>query len=265
MSFSAKIILDSVSKAGKRLTTFELTYPRFIHSQVLTHRLFSRNSASSRAIPTKKMLEMVDSDPAMPIYWGKNKKGMSASKEINDISSAKAYWLAARNNAVFWAKQLYSLGVHKQIVNRIVEPWKFITIICTATEWSNFYSLRRHDDAQPEMQLLANLMYDAQEKSIPVERIWHIPYIQEDEKDLPLDTKCRISVARCARVSYLTHNGKRDIEKDLSLYDRLLTGSGFGHFSPFEPVAKASDNPDERSGNFVGWIQYRKLFAGECQ
>lgn len=267
MSIQAKIILDSVGeKSGVRLTTMELTYPRFIHAEFMTHRMFSRNAASSRAIPTKKMLRMVMEDPAMPVYWGKNKRGMAAEEEISgeDQAAARMAWLHARNSAVDYARQMYNLGMHKQIVNRIVEPWKHITVICTATQWSNFYALRRHKDAQPEIHELANRMFEAQEQSTPVEREWHIPYIQPDEEHYSTELKCQIGTARCARVSYLTHDGQRNPDKDLTLYERLLTGSGHGHWSPFEHVAKAHEDKNHRSGNIHGWTQYRKMFEGEC-
>lgn len=265
---SAKIILDSISPFSDiRLTTMELTYPRFIHAEFMTHRMFSRNAASSRAIPTKKMIKMVEKNPAMPIYWGKNKRGMAAGEELNneEIREAEALWLAGRDAAVLCARELYEVGMHKQIVNRILEPWKHITVICTATDWSNFYNLRRHSDAQPEIHMLADKMYEAQETSIPLERIWHTPYIQEDEDGLDEVIKPKVSTARCARVSYLTHDGNRSIEKDLQLFERLLSGSGHGHWSPFEHVAKADvEDPYLRSGNIRGWTQYRKMFMGEC-
>lgn len=263
--FSAKVIKDSVNPFnGVRLITMELTYPRFIHAEFMTHRMFSRNAASSRAIPTRKMIKMVDENPAMPIFWGKNKRGMSADIEIGDKGIADAIWISAKDEAVRSARALYEIGAHKQIVNRILEPWKFITVICTATQWSNFFALRRHEDAQPEIHHLANLMWDAQQASQPKEELWHIPYIQEDEEDLELDVKLRVATARCARVSYLTHDGKRSIEKDLELHQRLMTGSGHGHWSPFEHCAKAVGDMASY-GNFVGWKQYRKMHDGECQ
>lgn len=260
----AKIILDSMSPAGVRLTTMELTYPRFIHAEFMTHRMFSRNAASSRAIPTKKMIAMVEENPAIPVYWGKNRAGMSAEEEIEEQTAAESFWLDARDEAVYYVQKLLKLGVHKQVVNRILEPWKHITVICTATQWSNFFALRRHEDAQPEIHELADKMFYAMDENTPVCTDWHIPYIQPDEQKLPIETKCKIGTARCARVSYLTHTGKRSIKKDMSLYDRLLSGSGHGHWSPFEHVAKAHPDPRHRSGNIHGWIQYRKVFEGEC-
>lgn len=268
MSFKTKVILDSISKKGARLITMELTYPRFIHAEFMTHRMFSRNAASSRAIPTSKIIKMVKESPAMPIYWGKNISGMGAEEELKEphLTMAKNHWLGARDVMIGFVQDLsINMKVHKQIVNRLLEPWKYITVICTATQWSNFYSLRRHKDAQPEIHYLADMMFKAQKKSKPQERVWHIPYIQEDEETLSIDDKCEISTARCARVSYLTHDGKRDIEKDKVLYQRLLAGGSHGHWSPFEHIARGHERKSHKSGNLVGWEQYRKMFEGECQ
>jgi thymidylate synthase ThyX len=278
----AKIILDSTNPHNDiRLITSELTYPRFIHAEFMTHRMFSRNAASSRAIPVRKMIKKVVNTPAMPVSWGKNRPGMSAEDILDSTVASKAQteWLQARDNAAFSAGQMRKLGLHKQIANRIIEPWKNITVIVSATEFSNFFALRGHEDAQPEIQELSRAWREAIDGSVPQERAWHIPYIQDDEQSLDLELKKKIGVARCARVSYLTHDGKRDIEKDLVLHERLLTGSGHGHWSPFEHVAKAtainetrynfSTGKDEFGpiwcGNFRGWIQYRKIHKGETQ
>jgi thymidylate synthase ThyX len=267
--FKAKIILDSISPfTGTRIVTSELTYPRFIHAEFMTHRVFSRNAASSRAIPTKKMIAMVQENPAMPVYWGKNKRGMSAKSEIDDISAAKSFWLDARDEAVHYALKLYELGAHKQIVNRLLEPWKWMTVIVTATQFSNFFALRDHGDAQPEIAHVARMWKAALDESVSVERDYHIPYIQDDEQDLDTETKLKISTARCARVSYLTHDGIRSIDKDLELHKRLLTGGDTGHWSPFEHPAKAIPilpPAHLQSGNFLDWEQYRKMHKGECQ
>jgi thymidylate synthase ThyX len=167
-------------------------------------------------------------------------------------------------------RHLHELGVHKQLANRLLEPFMWVTVIVSATEWANFFTLRCHEDAQPEFQKVALMVAEALAVSTPRPvgvGEWHLPYIQADERaELSLAVQQQCSVARCARVSYLTHEGKRDIEKDKELYDRLLNGSGLGHWSPFEHVAtpKATADPDPREGNYRGWLQYRKMFPNEC-
>lgn len=260
----AKIILDSISAAGARLVTFELRYHRFIHAELMTHRVFSRNSASSRAIPISKIIKSVEEDPAMPIFWGANQKGMQAEGEIADVELAKATWLAGRDRAVETAKSLQALNLHKQLVNRVLEPYVWHTVILTATKFTNFFKLRCHTDAQPEIKHLADLMWAAYSSSTPTERIYHTPYIQPDELDKPIEELLKVSSARCARVSYLTHAGKRDWNADLELHSRLLGGSGgIGHLSPLEHPAIAAENATEAFGNFVGWKQFRKTIPGE--
>jgi len=270
VGYSARILLDSVSPAGVRLVTMEARYPRFIHAELMTHRVFSRNAASSRAIPIKKMIAAVRDDPAMPVYWGKNQTGMSARREIDGPARdrAEAEWQRALHNALETAERLSDseIDLHKQLVNRILEPFAWITVIITATEWSNFFTQRTHEDAQPELRHLALLMLEAFDESTPAAVAagdWHLPLLQDDERPLDAETKCKLSVARCARVSYLTHAGLRDREKDLELYERLVGGGANGHWSPFEHVATPLREPEGWSGNLRGWKQYRKTFAAE--
>lgn len=183
---TAKIIADS--KVGDtRLTTMVLRYPRFIHSEFMTHRVFSRNASSSRAIPVQKLIEQVEKDPAMPVWWGKNQSGMQAREQLepDKLEKALTYWHAARYAAVNHARMLSSIGVHKQLVNRILEPWQYIEVVVTSTDWANFYALRNHPDAQPEMQALAKAMYEAHQASTPVELglgDWHLPFITPDDR-----------------------------------------------------------------------------------
>ena len=288
MSIEAKIIADSISPEGKRLTTMQLRYPKFIHGELMTHRVFSRNAASSRAIPVKRMIEDLRRDPAMPVFWGTNKPGMQAGAEVDDIESCKKIWLAARDQAIVVVESLIEgFQLHKQIANRVLEPWFCINTLVTATEWDNFYELRVHPDAQPEMRELAQAMLVAQSASTPKELVpgeWHLPYADNDEDidryDGRVDTLRRISVARCARVSYLTHDGKPpNPEDDLALYERLV-GSRPIHASPAEhqatpdsghempkfddePVAPFKWDYPELHGNLVGWQQYRKILEKE--
>ena len=271
MGFSARVLLDSVSPGGIRLTTMEVRYPRFVHAEVMTHRVFSRNAASSRSVPVRKMIDAVRADPAMPVWWGRNQSGMQARAEIDDAARAvaEAEWRAALADALAHAERLVAADVnlHKQLVNRLLEPFAWITVILTATEWTNFFAQRAHEDAQPELQHVATLMRDARDASSP-EPVelgeWHTPLLADDERSsLPLDARLQISVARCARVSYLSHDGTRDHARDIELYERLLGGGANGHWSPFEHVATPLSDRDGWSGNFRGWEQFRKRFPQE--
>ena len=269
--YSTKILKDSLAPCGKRLTTWQLTYPRFIHSELMTHRVFSRNSASSRAIPVNKLVEMIETDPVVPLHWGKNIPGMKANEEL-DIPlrlEAQRIWLEGRDNALATAKKLHAIGLHKQIANRVLEPWMFITVIVSATEFDNWFHLRNHRDAQPEIAWLARSMWAHYNNKPPTkldEGQWHLPLVtEEEEASIDIDTLKKVSTGRCARVSYLTHDGVRDIAKDVELHDKLIAGSRTGnplHMSPFEHVAQALALPAP-SGNFIGFGQYRKQIPGE--
>lgn len=277
MVIEAKIIEDSISPARARLTTFQLRYPRFIHAEFMTHRLFSRNASSSRAIPAKKMLDAIEYEPAMPVHWGLNQKGMQAHNEMDAFhaEACKELWLEARDSVLAIARALEGMGLHKQVVNRITEPWSHISVVVTATEWDNFFTLRCHPDAQPEIKVLAEKMRDLYFANTP-RRLslgqWHLPYIKDEERFAPGNYSkkgilknegnlVKASVARCARVSYLTHDKKApDIDLDVALYNRLFTSK---HMSPFEHVALPHVDPAAWSGNFKGWVQYRKMLKGE--
>lgn len=270
MPITAKIILDSISPAGVRLTTFELKYPRFIHAEFMTHRVFSRNASSSRAIPVHKMLERIRNEPATPVHWGQNQAGMQADNEIADTALAKQMWMKAAHQACDMAEEMLSLNLHKQIVNRITEPFAHIQVLVTSTQWDNFFVLRDHKDAQPEIRELAIQMKKVMNESTPkllATGEWHTPFVREEEQDLDIETKRRISTARCARVSYLNHDGSTpSIEKDLKLYDQLITNRPI-HASPTEHQATPllDDQDFEFSGNFRGWLQYRKLIENTFQ
>lgn len=225
MSTNAKVICDSVNEWGDRVTTLEVTFHRFVLAEFNTHRVFSRNSASSRAIPVEKQLERIRTEPAIPLEFGANQSGMQAGELLagHELDEAEAVWLSARTFAANCAQQLHELGVHKQVTNRILEPFMWHTVIVTATEWDGFWKQRVSPLAQPEIHAAAALMQEVYDDSTPTEVDWggwHLPYIQEDE-DFELEVAKKISAARCARVSYLTHDGVRDPEKDLELFDHI--------------------------------------------
>lgn len=319
-TITAKMIEDSVSEAGIRLTTMQLRYPRWIHAEGRTHRQLaleeeleygvtygtgvvttpslmhdpnlSRNASSSRAIPVERLVKDVLDDPAIPVYWGANQRGMQAGAECNEpILTPHGYrvtreeaWLEARDRAVEVALSFDRAGYHKQIVNRLLEPFSHINVVVTATEWTNFFALRIHKDAEPHINLLATLMRDAMDASTPRTLRygqWHLPYVLPVEIDAmggredPTGDLRLISVARNARLSYLTHDGKPPaVMQDLDLARRLI-GSVPLHASPAEHQAR----PDrqvvlpgyhgwenaELHGNFRGWVQHRKILPGECQ
>lgn len=258
---TAKVIEDSVSEAGNRLTTLQLLYPRFVHSELMTHRVFSRNASSSRAIPVKKMLEMVRNEPAMPIHWGLNQPGMQANHQLvgAHLESAKELWLEAAQSAARVAESMMEIGLHKQVANRILEPFQHISVVLTATEFGNWDELRDHDDADPNIHELARQIKIAREGSIP--KIlkygeWHTPYVTDEDRDRILMSNChssrriellkKVSAARCCRVSYLKHDGtSADINEDLALCERLA-GARPIHASPFEHQATPMPDVEPR-------------------
>jgi thymidylate synthase ThyX len=278
MTISAKVIADSITTAGVRLTTMQLQYPRFIHSEFMTHRVFSRNAGSSRAIPTAKLVEMVRETPVFPVEWGQNKPGMQAEEVISveNQALAKQHWQLAARSAAHTAEILSKLGVHKQVTNRVLEPFLPINVVVSSTEWANFYALRDHKDAQPEIRALAIAIKEARGAVIPVELLegdWHLPYVDlavdverigEDDPDTVTDMLRKLSVARCARVSYKAFDGTvASVADDVALFDKLV-GSEPGHWSPTEHQATpdAFNIAPALHGNFRGWVQFRKTLGG---
>ena len=299
---NAQIIADSKNEFGQRITTFVLTFPRMILAEYNTHRMLTRNSASSRAIPFKKMLSSVMTDPFIPIAWMKDHSGMQGNTYFGKESEVVPFilrqlWLTARNFAVIVAWMLSKIGLTKQIVNRLLEPFLWHKIITTSTEWENFFSLRAEGAAEIHMQELALVMLDEYNKSEPIllkAGEWHLPFGDNIELNLLLpvwnsirkesdslypsdDCRLKIATARCARTSYNNFDGTSDYEKDIQLHDRLALS---GHWSPFEHCAQAMtktqfENSETRftyftdilepgwCGNFKGFIQYRKTFQNE--
>lgn len=272
--FKVQIVADSLSPNGKRLTTFLVRYPRFITPEVLTHRMLSRNSSSSRAIPAKLLRKQVMNEPMLPVSWGANNPGMQSKSQLPPYKALLSYlvWIGAAKLAGLLSLLMEKVGVHKQIVNRITEFAQPVNVVITATEWANFFALRYHPDAQPEFQYLAGLMYDALEKHTPTKLKygeWHLPFVAraqlEGQNREDLETLIKVSVARCARTSYRTHDGRPStVKEDLALYDRLINHDP-KHASPAEHQALcAAYISKECESNLKGWVQYRKILPNEC-
>lgn len=296
----ATIIQDSISPDDIRLTTFELEYPRFIHSEFMTHRQFSRNAASSRAIPVEKMHEIVRTSPATPVVWQKNQPGMQSSVDLEgpELERAQMEWRIATHGAVESSKAMLKAGLHKQWANRVTEPFQMMKVVVTATEWANFFWLRNHEDAQPEIHELAKVMLEAHISHHPLKLMpgeWHVPYVnreriyQEGElfyKDnhgniLSAEEAKIISASCCAQVSY--RKADDTLEKAQNIFRRLIHSEPV-HASPvehqatplkfhkeffsniFEPGATHVDRDrNVWSGNFRGWIQHRQLIPNHSR
>ena len=299
---SAKVIADSVCPQGVRMTTMEIEYPRFILAELNTHRMLSKNSASSRAIPVKAMHEFIKANPATPVSWGKNQPGMKANEDVGSAvaTEAEQIWNRAKDDALHWSDALaHKLAIHKQIANRITEPWMTMKTVISGTEWNNFFHLRNHADAQPEIKALAEAMTVAYTTHLPVPLKpgqWHLPYITIAEyvptgelqylnnnfDPISLEEAKIVSASCCAQVSYRKNDDSFDKAK--KIYDQLILSEPV-HASPiehqatpmdvdsmcrFEPdtwqpgVTHVSANSDLWSGNLRGWIQYRKLIRNEA-
>lgn len=269
--YAAKILADSLSPAGVRLITVEATFPRFILAEVNTHRMLSRNSASSRAIPPEQLLERVSKEPFIPETFNKRVKGMGVGNPLegDERFAAREAWLEARVNAVRSAERLLELDVDKSRINRLLEPFMWHTAIITATEWDNFFTLRDHPAAQPEFQKIAQLMREAMIASTPQvlgEDDWHLPLVDPEEKKLwsvPAQRDklywARVSAGRCARVSFDKQHNYETPEESYSRQRDTLEKNG--HLSPAEHPARPSE--PRFIGNLMGWVQLRKLIPYE--
>lgn len=301
---TVRLVAYSSSSDAPNIATFELEYPRFIHSELMTHRTFSRNAMSSRAVPIGKMIEQVRTNPAMPIHWGANQAGMQADVECSNLIDLGAAgveftmenaWRFSAKTASDYAERMSEAGYHKQVVNRILEPYQRMKTIVTSTEWDNFFELRCHKDAQPEIRVLATMMQHALEMNDPEPLFyseWHTPYVNGvtcqdtgiryyflgkpfDSDEITKEDALKVSASCCAQVSYRLLDNS--LEKALMVYDRLVNSRPI-HASPFEHQARVPESNNcafkndldngfthydlsgnAWSGNFRGWVQYRQL------
>lgn len=270
-TIKAEIICDSINKYGNRLTTFLLTFPRIILAEVNTHRVFTKSSSSSRAIPLKKQIRRIEEDPYIPIFWGKNQSGMTSKEELSldEIEKATTIWLNSMDSAIEHVRQLEEIGLHKQFAARLLEPYMHQTVVLSGTEFDNFFWLRNHEDAQPEFQLLASRMQEEYNKHNPKllsDGEWHLPFVTDKEYgEYDLKNLLTLSTSRCASASYLTVDGfQMDLTRANSIFDKLLNGGRF-HASPFEHQAtpdimtNGNWNKSKDHRNYVGWVQHRAI------
>jgi hypothetical protein len=297
MSYEAKILADSLSPNDHRVTTMQVTFPRFILAEFNTHRVLSRNSASSRAIPVERRIEQIRENPFVPEAFGKNQKGMQADEVLSGDEDAEARkaWMQCSEGAVFAARELAALGVHKQYANRVLEPFAWHTVIVTSTEWANWDALRVSRMAQPEMFKIAGMMREVRQASTPLAMNygdWHLPLVRgpfgvvnvQEQALRALDfDPVKVCVGRCASVSYERHDATTP-EKASAICDKLRAD---GHMSPFEHALRPMTAHELRLfqqdalewngrewmptgvvrhflGNVEGWVQYRKLLPGEA-
>jgi hypothetical protein len=268
MSHTVELLRASHNRqVGVTLWSFRLRYWRAIHAELMTHRVFSRNAGSSRAIPVRKVLAQVWNDPAGPLHWGSNRPGMQAGAELTGwrLRLAKAVWKWAGRAACVFAWGAMKLGLHKQVANRLLEPWQFINVVVSSTEWQNFFDLRCHPDAQPEMQALASDILSTMLQAVEFDQVdilapgeWHMIYLSDDERaTLDIETLLKLSTARSARVSYEPFDGNADPVKEIDRHDKLVASEPI-HASPTEHQAQALPwARDDGARNFTGFKQYR--------
>jgi thymidylate synthase ThyX len=301
MSYEAKILADSLSPADHRVTTMQVTFPRLILAEFNTHRVLSRNSASSRAIPVERRIEQIRENPFVPEAFGKNQRGMQASETLDDAEARQAekWWRDAACAALEYGATLAACGVHKQHANRVIETYAWHTVICTSTEWANWDALRVSRMAQPEMFKIASMMREVRQASTPEPLEygeWHLPLVTKPPTDTHWTNRdevndltavgfdpVKVCVGRCASVSYERHDATTP-DKASAICDRLRAD---GHMSPFEHALRPMTAHELRLfqqdalewngrewmptgavrhflGNVEGWVQYRKLLPGEA-
>lgn len=262
--YEAKVLADSIC-GENRITTIVCTFPEIVHKQFLKHRMLSINTRSHRALPTSKVKE---SSNFVPNIWTKNGKGMVASETVEGWQGSwcSDIWTAAKNDIIKRVEQLEHMEIHKEKANRLLEPFSWCTMIITGTFWlgdttpikklKGFFDLRLPHDAQDEIRQTAGIVkevFDASNPVILTPGSWHFSFITDEEKDLTLLQKIKLNCARAARVSYLSHDGKRDLDRDYDLYDRLVNDE---HMSALEHCAQAvGDN--KYYANLKGWKSWR--------
>lgn len=264
-------------KSDATIATFEVFIPRCILSEMNTHRIFSRNTGSTRAIPTKRSIQNIKDAPFVPFYFGQNKAGMQSKTLMSPVKAqlAATIWNVHRGFTLLCTSALAKLGLHKQWTGRLSEPHSYVRQVITSTSFDNFFDLRIHDDAQPEIVAVAYKMKMLLAKSKPknlsparnyLAEGWHLPYITAHERQRYNKEPrylAKLSAARCARTSYLTQEGvEPNSEKELATFNKLTKSTPI-HASPLEHQAYALSDSSSRSRNFTGFKQFREQYESQ--
>lgn len=260
----SKIIKDTLNAySDDRIVTFELVLPKYLVAEVNKHTVLHNSCQSSRAVPVAKMIQSVEENPFIPYYWQKPHKGMQGYEYYtneNKISQLREEWLNARDNAVITAKKLQN-EVSKQTINRLLEPFMYVKMVLTGTEFGNFFNQRcpiflnnkgnkvksrtglgfgvdftsTKGQADIHLQILAEMMHNEMYyNSNPVESFEHIPY--DIGKEYPLEARLHYSASQCARISFttITDDKQFSLERNLQLAQGLIVE---GHAEPFSHQA----------------------------
>lgn len=314
--FVQEVLSSRSTQSWRTVNTLHLRYPRIIHGEMMTARVFNRNARSSRAVPIETLLKEIRNDPFIPWHWTGHKKGMQGvpghdalvymptpAADCDDtwteMSNVEG-WLWARDRAVEAAEAFGKAGYHKQVANRLVEPFMWMDLLVTSTHWANFLHLRDHEAAEPHIRDLAVLVGKVLDQAQPTDLDvgeWHLPYITAEDhaeaakrfvlqKDAT-DFLKKVSAARCARISYKPFDGNGSYERELERYDGLVNADAV-HASPLEHQCSPDrmllretslyDDEDrvirevsamgfefpELHASLTGWIQARKLVPNEA-
>ena len=285
---------------GKKMMTLRVKYPRIIHAEKLKHSQLKCNTSSSRAIPVKQNNQYILSDVAMPVRFGKNQSGMQDCGELDNpvVIDGKSYtpqqaWEYAAGLMCKVSDAFADAGYHKQVCNRLTEPFQYTEAVFSGSEWANFFWLRCDQDADPTIKVLADLCFQAYADDDDWQLLshgqWHLPYVDckfidgeqvfyQEDKQLTLQEAKLISMSTCAQASYRKEDNS--LEKALVVEGRLFSGKKV-HASPSEHQAMAfnmfsdafdgtgithhNKQGDLCSGNLVGWVQFRQLINNNVQ
>jgi thymidylate synthase ThyX len=280
MAHDVLILADSLNQGtGDRLTTFLLPrFPRCLLAELNTHRVLSRNAESSRAIPIAKRIQKIQADPYIPTFTA-NQRGM-VGREMDPAAAAQAqaHWLSAMAAAIAHAEQLSAIDTHKDMGNRLLEPFARVPVLVSGTNWENFFDLRTAENVNPDFREVAIAMVELYQQRqpqpvppggvhIPFDPHWHIDLetgqLTPQNLHLPIKERLMVSAARCARLSYSQFDGTSDIAKDLELGHKLMVDR---HWSPFEHQAIATPRYSKlTTANLNGWVSQRTIYELQAE